>query len=53
MDPACSKWSGRIREARAVNATPPSAPPTPPPAATPKAQPTRKPDDDRQILMPW
>lgn len=53
MDPACSKWSGRIREARAVTATPPSVPPTPPPAATPKAQPTRKPDDDRQILMPW
>ena len=53
MDPACSQWCGRIREARAVTANPPSAPPAPPPAATPKAQPTRKPDDDRQILMPW
>lgn len=53
MDPACSKWSARIKEARPVNATQPVAPPPTPPAALPKAQPTRKPDDERQITMPW
>lgn len=53
MDPACSKWSGRIKEARSAPATQPSAPPPSLTAALPKPQPTRKPDDERQIAIQW
>lgn len=50
MEPACSKWSGRIKEVRPAPTTPPAAPP---PAAPPTPQATRKPDDERQSTFPW